>query len=375
MKVLMWGRSDLRDYIGGDRVQIENTASALRSLGVDVDVSTDVDADVGKYDIVHIFQLDWTPETYFYALAAKQSKKPIVLSPIHHSIEEVNRFDNEYVFDFRRISKYLFRDQHNRDTFKNIYRSLFNVKKIRSTVMSLFIGLSIMHKRALKMSDVVLVQTNLEAKDLARAYNVDFRWEKVQNGVGRHFLDCEHLENTLEINDYIISVGRIEPRKNTLRVIEAVRRVRESFCADIALVLVGKESKNHPEFLFWFRKALKKYGWVKHIEQIPNQKIPSLYHFAKVCVSASWFETTGLTLLEALFCGTNAVASGSRAKEYLGDFASYCDPGDVDSIADAIAKEYFAKRPVVPEEMRSAYTWDHAAKKIKEIYESLVIRL
>jgi len=38
MKVLMVGRPDLFKYYGGDRVQIENTASELRNLGVEVDL-------------------------------------------------------------------------------------------------------------------------------------------------------------------------------------------------------------------------------------------------------------------------------------------------------------------------------------------------
>ena len=368
MKILMWARSDLYDYIGGDRVQIENPANALRVLGVDVDIATDINIDIETYDLVHVFQLDWTPETYFYVQKARKHNKPVILSPIHHSLKEVHRFDNEYVFDYRRITKYLFREQHNRDTFKNIYRSLFNIKKARPTFLSLLIGLAAMHKRTLQSANVVLVQTEIEAKDLKETYNVDFEWEKVLNGVSRSFVDVPLVPSPIGVENYIISVGRVEPRKNTLKIIDAVADFRKKHNLDVKLVLVGKKSRNHIEYLIRFGFAVRRHSWIVHIEELENAKMPPLYQHAKVCVSASWFETTGLTLLEALFCGTNAVASGDRAKEYLGAYASYCDPGSVASIESAVEKEFFSARPKLPIEMKKTYTWENTASKIKGIY-------
>ena len=88
MKILMWGRADLFNG-GGDQIQIENTAEELRKLGVEVDVSTSLETDPTSYDLVHVFQLDWAPESNLYARKAKSHKKPLVLSPIHHSVKEV----------------------------------------------------------------------------------------------------------------------------------------------------------------------------------------------------------------------------------------------------------------------------------------------
>ena len=105
---------------------------------------------------------------------------------------------------------------------------------------------------------------------------------------------------------------------------------------------------------------------------MPYEQIPSYYHFAKVGISASWFETTGLTSLEALLVGTNAVACGERAKEYLGRYASYCRPDNVDSIYEALINEYFAGRPKLPSDIINTYTWKNAAIKTLEVYKGLV---
>jgi len=374
MKVLMLGRIGLLDARGGDRVQVENTALELKNLGVEVDIRTDMDFEPKNYDLVHIFQLDWTPETYFYAKKVKKAGVPLVLSPIHHDVKEVKKFDDVFVFDFRRISKFFFRDQFKRDTFKNVYRSLFDRRKFKSTLFSVLHGFKNMQKEVLEMSDAVLVQTVREAGDLKRTFSVDFKWEKVLNGVGEAFINPKPFKNPFDFEDYIMCVGRIEPRKNQLNVIKGVKKFREETGLDVKLVLIGKVSPSkHFEYNFLINKLLRKNKWIIRLDNSINYSdLPSYYHFAKVCVSASWFETTGLTSLEALYCGANTVASGPRAKEYLGSFASFCIPDDIDSIKDAVKKEYFEPRPVLDEKIRKEYTWKNAAEKTLTVYEDVL---
>ncbi|HSX39792.1 MAG TPA: glycosyltransferase [Candidatus Saccharimonadales bacterium] len=374
MKVLMQGRTELFAVGGGDKVQIEKTAEQLRNLGVEVDIRTEMNLDLSQYDIVHVFQLDWTPETFFFAQNAKKYNKPLVLSPIHHSVKEVKKFDDEYAFDFRRLSRFLFNDQHKRDTFKNVYRSFFVPTKAIPTIKSVFMGLENMHKKTLQMADIVLVQTDAEAQDLQETYNVNFKWAKIPNGVGNNFLNTTNFKNIFGVSDYILSVGRIEPRKNQLKIIEAVANFRKKHNLDVNLVLIGVVRYNrHPEFSLRFKNVLAKYNWIKHLASVPYNDMPSVYHFAKVTVSASWFETTGLTSLESLFCGTNAVAAGERAKEYLKDYVSYCTPDSVESIELALEKEFFAPRPILAPEILREYTWENAAKKTLAIYKNFSV--
>lgn len=376
MKVLMQGKIDLFDVGGGDRVQIENTAKELRNLDIEVDIKPGFDIDYSSYDIVHLFQLDWTPETYLYAKNAKEHNKTLVVSPIHHNIDEVIRFDTEYALDFRRIAKILFKDQFHRDTLKNIYKVFFDRRKAYPTLYSVVHGLKNIQAATLSLADMVLVQTELEASDLKQTFGVDFKWKKVVNGVGTQFFDKKLLSesaNPLDFKNYIISIGRIEARKNQLHIIEAVSQMRKETEIDFQLVFVGGKSKlKHFEYVRKFEKLISGNTWLHYVSQVPYENIPSYLKYAKVCVSASWFETTGLTSLEALYCGTNAVATGARAKEYLGNLVSYCDPGNIDSIKNAILNEYNAERPkILPESMLN-YTWKNAAKETLAVYNSLL---
>jgi len=202
---------------------------------------------------------------------------------------------------------------------------------------------------------------------------VDFKWEKVVNGVSEQFLSSHEYKNKLNFSNYIICVGRIEARKNQLTIIEAVKLLRqEDGFKDAKLVFLGRRSEHHKSYIAKFDEALKENNWIIHPGYIPQEDIPSYYHFAKVGISASWFETTGLTSLEALFCGTNVVASGERAKELLGDLAVYCDPSNVDSIVKSLREAYARPVTMVPKSFRKEYTWENAAKQTLEVYNSLL---
>ena len=376
MKILMLGRIDLMEKRGGDTVQVENTAQELRNLGLEVDIKNDLNCDMSGYDLVHIFQLDWIPEIYFYAKRAKKFGKKIVFSAIHHNIDEVKKFDDIYAFDFRRISRFLFKNQFARDTFKNIYRSIFDIRRLPPTLFSVFYGFKKMQKQILLWSDVVLVQTDLEAVDIKKTFDVNVDCIKVPNGVGKNYQEILEGEKVIDITDYIICVGRIEPRKNQLSIIKAIEKLRSELNKDIKLVFVGFLGENkHFEYAHKFHKELKNKKWITHVQNVPYQQMVGYYKNAKVCVSASWFETTGLTSLEALFCGTNAVASGDRAKEYLGSYASFCRPDDIQSITEALKKEYLAPRPVLEDKIRKEYTWENAAKKTLVVYKQLLEKI
>lgn len=373
MKILMLARSDLFSVPGGDTVQIENTAKELKKLGVDVTVAVDLKVGIQDYNLVHVFQLDWVPETYFYVKEAKKYGKPIVLSPIHHAEGEVKKFDDIYSFGLRRLVGLFVKKQEYRDILKNIYRSIHDKSKLLPTLKGALFGYRKSQKEALLLSDVVLVQTNCEAKDLKNTYHVDFRWEKVVNGVSEQFLLANNFKNRLDFKDYIICVGRIEARKNQLSIIEGVKLLRqEQGFENVKLVFLGRRSEHHRSYIARFDTALKENSWIVHPGFIPQEDIPSYYHFAKVGISASWFETTGLTSLEALFCGTNVVASGERARELLGDLVVYCNPWDVTSITTSLREAYL--RPVihVPERFRQEYTWENAARQTLDVYRRLM---
>ena len=49
---------------GGDTVQIEKTKEQLEKLGVEVDISLELEPDLSAYDLVHLTNVTRIQETY-----------------------------------------------------------------------------------------------------------------------------------------------------------------------------------------------------------------------------------------------------------------------------------------------------------------------
>ena len=69
----------------------------------------------------------------------------------------------------------------------------------------------------------------------------------------------------------------------------------------------------------------------------------SSFAAARVHVLPGWFETTGLTSLEAGLAGCNVVSTDrGYARDYLEDYAWYCDPSSRASMKNAVLGAYEA---------------------------------
>src|SRR6476659_304125 len=91
------------------------------------------------------------------------------------------------------------------------------------------------------------------------------------------------------------------------------------------LYLVGDPAPHH---MSYFHECQKQAGNNIHfVRQVSQAELVEYYSKAKVHVLPSWFETAGLSSLEAAAMGCNVVITRKGdAHEYFGDEAEYCDP-------------------------------------------------
>ncbi|OIP98021.1 hypothetical protein COT69_02680 [candidate division WWE3 bacterium CG09_land_8_20_14_0_10_39_24] len=374
MKILFQSRADIFDKQGGDTVQMLETKASLEKFGVSVDLNCSLSADVSKYDIVHIFNLDWVCETYPQIINARKQGKRVVLSPIHHSQKEFERYENENRFGLMKIGNFLIPSQPLRDESRNLIKGLFYRKKLKPAVYQLLMGIRNQQKKSLELSDVILVQTELEAEDLKKDFKTkNFKWEKVINGIDdKKFKSLSTYSRNGE-DSIIICAGRVEPRKNQLNLIKAYRNMEKN---KSVLVFVGSLNKHHPTYIQKFLREIKlSKGDIEYTGFISQDKLCALYSTAVAFISPSWFETTGLVYLEAAVCGVpSIVAAGNRAKEYLGENALYCDPGNVLSIQKTLSQalQVHTVKNGFADFVKKTYTWDNCAKKTKRIYEKIL---
>ncbi len=176
--------------------------------------------------------------------------------------------------------------------------------------------------------------------------------------------------------NYILSVGSIQPRKNLPRLLEAYSLLRRSQ-PEVnlpELVLVGKCAWLYDETL----RKIEQLGLSKQVTltgYVPEADLPALYSGANCFIYPSYFEGFGLPPLEAMKCGAPVIVGNQTSlPEVVGDAAVLVDPFDVGDIAAVLARvisdstlrfELRAKGL----ERAKAFDWRETARKTLAVYE------
>jgi glycosyltransferase involved in cell wall biosynthesis len=109
-----------------------------------------------------------------------------------------------------------------------------------------------------------------------------------------------------------------------------------------------------------------------HIEgPLTDDALYAAYASAKVHVLPSYFETTGLSSLEASVMGCNVVVTDrGDTREYFGDEAWYCEPDRPESIRAAVDAAYKAPfRESLRTRILRDFTWTRAAEETFRAYK------
>ena len=371
-RILMQNRIDALDKPGGDTEQMMQTKKYLEQMGVSVDISLDYHPDLSKYDIVHLFNTTRIHETYVQFLNAKSWGKPVVLSPIYHDYSEFNLYHAGKLrgFFYRNFS------QNVAEFSKELIRGLLKYpRQLRIISYLLWPGYYEAQREVVKGVDCLLPQSHMDIEKEVANFGLDKQqlfYRKVVNGV-----NFEKFDNTAEADVYphlkkdsfVLCVARIEPVKNQLKLVNSLKNT------GIKLVLVGSINRYHKSYAKKVMKALKEIDGV-YLGYVALSELINLYRKAKVHVLASYFETCGISNLEAAYAGCNIVSTNrGYAKEYFLDFAWYCDPTDEKSIRNAVLKAYESdKHDNLPSFIRENYTWEKAAKQTLEAYIEVMER-
>jgi glycosyltransferase involved in cell wall biosynthesis len=138
---------------------------------------------------------------------------------------------------------------------------------------------------------------------------------------------------------FVMTVGRLEEKKNTVNIIKAFNKFRtKNLELKIKLLLVGQEGYGFEKVEeeinnSIYKDDIIKPGWVD------EEDLVYLMNAADIFLFPSLYEGFGLPVLEAMACGTPVIASrGSSLEEVGGDACIYVDPSDVDNIAKNIKK-------------------------------------
>jgi glycosyltransferase involved in cell wall biosynthesis len=136
---------------------------------------------------------------------------------------------------------------------------------------------------------------------------------------------------------FILAVGDIYVQKNYHSLVRAFAIVAQRN-TQVKLKIVGRPiDQEYLELLKEQVEKLKLGGRVEFAGELPKEKVLALYRSATVFVLPSTVESFGLTLLEAMACGTAVASSRTAAMpEVAGDAALYFDPENPADIAEKL---------------------------------------
>lgn len=350
MKVLFDTHNITFQNYGGQGIQIRQTKKSLERLGIEVKFFNKFEDNISDYDIFHIFGSN-SIEHINLIEYVKDKNIPIVLSPIYWSgFEQSFKTSNNICSKLFTIIKK--GQQYSEKIFK------YNIAPINPTYFYL------------KTSNIVLPNSNLEAKHLMK--NFDLKSSKIHvvyNGVDGFYLNeyPDLFIDRYNISDFVLFVGRIEPKKNVISLIKAMNDLK------FQTVLIGSKNANRNYYDKCVKCANKN---IHFIDQIPpnTELLRSAYHAAKVFVLPSWLETPGIASLEAGLAGCNLVISDrGSTKEYFKDMVLYCDPNNVKSIKDSIKSAMDKnKTDKLSRHILKNYTWESIAKETLIAYNKII---
>jgi glycosyltransferase involved in cell wall biosynthesis len=171
---------------------------------------------------------------------------------------------------------------------------------------------------------------------------------------------------------YLLFVGRIEPRKNLLRLIRAFSRVRGKLGGGIRLAVAGASDFRFREVLEEARRQGE--DSVRFLGPVADRDLPPLYRFAEALTYPSLAEGFGIPVLEAMACGTPVLASPRGAlPEVGGDSVLWVEPEDEEAIADGIERiltdsELRGRLRAAGPRRAAGFDWNETAKKTLGAY-------
>jgi len=329
---------------GGGESMLLKTKEALEKKGVEVKLFDQWNDKLTNYDILHTFGS--AKECLGLMQTAKALGVKNVLSTIYWSTLQRSLY--EYG-----------------GARKKIELSLRHISKVIAPSMPSD------RRRMLKCADILLPNSYAEAEQVRKLFSI--KKEKMQVvylGADEKFSKADKTEfvNKYGVENFILSIGRIEPRKNHLNLIKAIKDT------GLKLVLIGNPVACYENY---HRQCKKIAGDnVIFINRLDHEStlFASAYAACSVFVLQGWFETPGLVALEAGLAGANlAVTEGGSTREYFKDYAQYFNPSSPISIREAIFKAlYKPNSKKISDHIMNNFLWSISADQTLEAYKKVL---
>lgn len=233
-----------------------------------------------------------------------------------------------------------------------------------------------MNKKIISKSTAIITSTEFNKNELRKYYGSKAAKKVVVIPLGFNTTQppANFSPKKFDIKKpYILSVGRLETKKNTKYLIQAFCVMKMT--TDIQLVLVGRPGVGYGPIA----KQIQQCPYANDIirlNYVDRPDLAGLYKNAVAFIFPSIYEGFGLPMLEALSHGTPTVAADIESlREVCGAACTYVDPFDTKLLSDVILD--LVKNPGnqikfshVGRERAAEFSWEKTAIKTWNVIAS-----
>ena len=237
--------------------------------------------------------------------------------------------------------------------------------------------------KGMQHANHVLAISSVTAKDITKIVNIPpASISIIPNAVASTFQqlpksEIESFRQQQELSPQtilLLNVGSNHPRKNISTILKVINSLQSSKLS-IHFCKIGAD------FTLEQKKFIKAQGIEKHITYLGKSGKSTLvkfYNAADILIAPSLHEGFGMTVLEAMACGTPVITSNvSSLPEVAGDAAVLVDPTNVKAIADAIChiqSDSDFRQQLIDKGLARVkeFTWERTAEQMAVVYEKLI---
>jgi glycosyltransferase involved in cell wall biosynthesis len=319
------------------QIQIEETAKGLAELGVEVIRYDPWKNQIPNVDICHVFSIDGS--MVYHVMRAVSLGVPVIVSPVLN------------VFDTRTI--------------------VIMIKRQLSALPGMYSDL----RRAGSILNAAarVVALNADERDiLMKVFNIEAaKCCVISNGISMAFRAGNPIlfEQAHGVTDFALNVASIEPRKNQLSLVRAMKRLPHT------LVLIGKASPENEKYLKQCKaeagENVRFVGALKHDDPM----LAACYSAAKLFVLPSFSEVMPLSLYEAAVAGCRILVSDQvPVSESLAPLIKKCAPSDTAALSQLIDSEMRAgKTNAICLAVTAMPTWSDICSQLIKMYQEISV--
>jgi glycosyltransferase involved in cell wall biosynthesis len=228
---------------------------------------------------------------------------------------------------------------------------------------------------AAQRSDLIITVSAFTASQVVELLGIERSRIRVIHH-GAYHPSAAQLSSLTKRQPFILSVGAIQTRKNTGRLIQAF----EQLPAGWRLVLAGSPTGFGSEEILAQIAASPRRADIQVLGYVSQSRLEALYSRAALFAFPSLDEGFGIPVMEAMAWGVPVVTSNRSALlEISGDAAFQVDPTNVEELRHTL--QTLIDQPSLREQMAqrgfahaAPFTWDRAVDQTWTVYHELLDR-